>query len=105
MENVTIFPANSLGKSFIPAEYLPEGCDQYYQRNRQSVRTENRWRNLRSDEVEALVKNHNTSANWDEILVTDIFDPRQIRNTEFFGLIRIGSVQAPVMDQSGLRLQ
>ncbi|MFA5817630.1 MAG: DUF4954 family protein, partial [Bacteroidales bacterium] len=104
MENVTIHPANSLGKNFIPAEFLPEGCDQYYQRNRQSIRTGNRWRNLRPDEVEALVENHNTSANWDEILVTEPFDPRQIRNTEFFGLVRIGSVRDAVVEHHDLRL-
>lgn len=104
MENVSIIPANSLGKNFIPKEFLPEGCDQHYQRNRQSATTENRWRNLRSDEVEALVKNHNTSSNWDEILVTDIFDSRQIRNTEFFGLVRIGSVRDVVLDHHDLRL-
>jgi NDP-sugar pyrophosphorylase family protein len=104
MEKVTILPSNSLGKDFIPAEFLPQGCDQYYQRNRQSAWTSNRWRNLRSDEVEALVKNHNTSANWDEILVTDIFDTRQIRNTEFFGLVRIGSVRDAVLEHHDLRL-
>ena len=104
MENVTIHPANSLGKNFIPAEFLPEGCDQYYQRNRQSIRTGNRWRNLRPDEVEALVENHNTSANWDEILVTEPFDPHLIRNTEFFGLVRIGSVRDAMIEHHDLRL-
>lgn len=104
MENVSIISANSLGKNFIPSEFLPDGCDQYYQRNRQSVGSENRWRKLRSDEVEALVKNHNTASNWDEILVTDIFDPRQIRDTEFFGLIRIGSVRDAVLEHHDLRL-
>jgi len=54
--------------------------------------------------VEALVKNHNTSSNWDEIRVTDIFDPRQIRNNEFFGLIRIGSVRDVVLEHHDLRL-
>jgi hypothetical protein len=104
MQNVSIIPGNSLGKNFIPSEFLPEGCDQFYQRNRQSTRSESRWRKLRSDEVETLVKNFNTSSNWDDILVTDVFDPRQIRNTEFFGLVRIGSVRDALVEHHDLRL-
>jgi hypothetical protein len=104
MKTVSVLPARSLGIHFIPDEYLPEGCDQYYQRNRQSVWPQDKWRQLRSDELETLVKNHNTSPNWDDILVTDLFDPRQIRNTEFFGLVRIGRVQDAVLEHHDLRL-
>jgi hypothetical protein len=104
MRKVNILPVSTLGQNFIPDLYLPNGEDQYYQRNRQSDFNPGRWRNLRSDEVETLVKNHNSSSNWDDILVTDIFDPRQIRNTEFFGLVRIGSVRAAVLEHHDLRL-
>ena len=104
MKTVSVLPASSLGTDFIPVEYLPDGCDQYYQRNRQSVWPLDKWRHLRSDELETLVKNHNTSPDWDDILVTDIFDPRQIRNTEFFGLVRIGSVNDSVLEHHDLRL-
>jgi len=51
------------------------------------------WRNLRSDEVEILVKNDNTADNWDEILVSDQFDPHQIKNSRFYGLVRIGTLR------------
>ncbi|MFA6128897.1 MAG: DUF4954 family protein [Bacteroidales bacterium] len=104
MEIVSVIPPNTLGKDFIPTQFLPSGADQYYHRNRQCSGSEKQWRRLRSDEVETLVKNHNTSSSWDEILVTDIFDPQQIRNTEFFGLIRIGSVRDVVLEHHDLRL-
>ncbi|MBN2761759.1 MAG: DUF4954 family protein, partial [Bacteroidales bacterium] len=62
------------------------------------------WRNLRSDEVETLVKNDNTADNWDEILVTDSFDPNQIKNTRFCGLIRIGRLRNVVIQHHDLRM-
>ncbi len=91
MQKINILPPNSLGTTFD-------------RRSLQSAWNDKHWRHLRSDEVESLVKNFNTSANWDEILVTDVFDPRQIRNTEFFGLVRIGSVRAAVLEHHDLRL-
>ncbi len=48
------------------------------------------WRHLRADEIETLVKNNNTCHDWDEFLVTDPFDPKLIKNCEFWGLVRIG---------------
>jgi hypothetical protein len=62
------------------------------------------WRNLRSDEIERLVKNQNTADDWDEILVTDVFDPSLIRNNKFFGLVRIGSVRDLVLRHHDLKL-
>ncbi len=90
MDTVSILPANSLGRNFIPLEYLPLGKDEYYFRERQSAWPASRWRHLRSDEVERLVKNNNTADDWDDLLVTDEFDPGQIFNCKFFGLVRIG---------------
>ena len=104
MSPLKVTPSKVLGRDFIPAAYLPEGLDQYYLRNLQNDWSDGRWRNLRADELEALVKNHNTSSDWDEILVTDEFDPRQIRNTEFFGLVRIGRVRDAVVEHHDLRL-
>ena len=104
MTRVKITPSKPLGQDFIPQEYLPEGCDQHYIRNQQSVQPDGHWRHLRADELETLVKNHNTSSDWDEVLVTNEFDPRQIRNTEFFGLVRIGRVRDAVVEHHDLKL-
>ena len=104
MPKVTVLRPDSLGKDFIPPEYLQNGNGQYDIRNMQSVHPIEKWRNLRSDEIERLVKNQNTAENWDDILVTNIFDPSLIRNNKFFGLVRIGSVQDLVLRHHDLKL-
>ncbi|MGD0037860.1 MAG: DUF4954 family protein [Bacteroidota bacterium] len=93
MDNVSILPADSIGRNFIPKEYLPDGKDEYYQRNAQVPWPKDRWRQLRTDEIEYLVQNKNMSDNWSDILVTDPFNPNKIKNNNFFGVIRIGYMQ------------
>jgi len=104
MDKVLIVPLENIGKNFVPAEYLPKGKDEYYLRNRQSVPPKSGWRNLKSEEVEKLVKNDNTSDNWDEILVTDEFEPNQIKNTRFYGLVRIGRLRNVMLQHHDLRV-
>jgi hypothetical protein len=104
MDKVLIVHPENIGKNFIPAEYLPAGKDENYQRNVQTIPPKSGWRNLRSDEVEKLVKNDNTADNWDEILVTDQFDTNQIKNTRFYGLVRIGCVRNVILQHHDLRV-
>jgi hypothetical protein len=104
MPKVTILPSDSLGKDFIPHEYLNNGSGQYDIRNMQSVRPVDQWRNLKSEEIERLVLNQNTADNWDDIYVTGNFDPSLIRNNKFYGLIRIGSVRDIVLRHHDLVL-
>jgi hypothetical protein len=104
MDNVKIIKASSIGRGFIPQEYIELGQDEYYIRNLQVSKWAKKWRNLRAQELELLVKNGNYADNWDDILVTDEFDARQIRNTEFFGLVRIGRVQEAVLEHHDLQV-
>lgn len=104
MDRVLIVPGENIGRNFIPAEYLPEGRDEYYQRDKQVTKPDSGWRNLQSDEIERLVKNDNTAENWDDILVTDEFDPRQIKNSRFYGLVRIGRLKNNILQHHDLRL-
>lgn len=104
MDNVIILPPESIGRNFIPAEYLPKGKDEYYLRDKQSKPPEGGWRHLRSEEVERLVKNANTAENWDEILVTNEFDTDQIKNSKFYGLVRIGRLRNNILQHHDLRL-
>jgi hypothetical protein len=104
MDQVTVVYPENMGNNFIPAEYLPEGKDEYYIRNAQSRKPKKGWRKLRSDEVERLVKNDNTSDGWDNILVTDEFDPNQIKNTRFFGLVRIGRLRNVFLQHHDLKV-
>ncbi|MGA3287249.1 MAG: DUF4954 family protein [Bacteroidota bacterium] len=104
MDNVSILPANSIGRNFIPKEFIPSGKDEYCHRNAQIPWPQNRWRRLRTNEVALLVQNNNTSDNWDEILVADPFDPKKIKNTGFFGLVRIGRIQNIFLEHHDLQV-
>lgn len=104
MDNVTIKPRGIVGKNFIPKEYLPDDKDEYYLRNSQVTWPKERWRNLRSDEIERLVRNNNASDNWADILVTYEFNPDLIRNTEFFGLVRIGEIRNVTLEHHDLQM-
>lgn len=104
MDSVTILPADSIGRHFVPNEYLPPGKDEYYLRNEQVSHDTDYWRQLRSHEVEHLVKNGNYADNWDDIWVTEDFDPSTIRNNEFFGLVRIGCLQNIVLEHHDLHV-
>jgi hypothetical protein len=104
MDSVVIVPQENIGKNFIPSEYLPKGKNEYYQRNKQIIAPKSGWRNLKSDEIERLVKNDNTADNWDELLVTDEFDTNQIKNTQFFGLVRIGRLRNVILQHHDLRM-
>jgi hypothetical protein len=104
MDFVSILPPNSLGKNFIPTEFLKDGIDEFYYRNIQTVRPESNWRNLRSDEIEILIKNNNKTNDWNRILVTDEFDPLLVTNNSFFGLVRIGRLQDVILECNDLKL-
>ncbi|MBS0011751.1 MAG: DUF4954 family protein, partial [Bacteroidales bacterium] len=104
MDKLLIVPPENIGRNFIPSQYIPEGKDEFFQRNKQVTPPESGWRNLQSEEIERLVKNDNTADNWDDLLVTDEFDPSLIKNTNFFGLVRIGRLRDVVLQHHDLRL-
>lgn len=104
MDQITVKPAGSLGRHFIPSEYLPTGKDEHYLRNLQNTRPADSWRKLRRDELECLIKNGNFADCWDDVLVTEPFDPRLIVNTRFFGLVRIGRMREIVLEHHDLQI-
>ncbi|MCQ2305244.1 MAG: DUF4954 family protein [Bacteroidales bacterium] len=104
MDKVTLIEYDKIYKNFIDEKYLHDGHDEYYYRNLQVKKPANGWRHLRSDEVEQLVKNSNSATNWDDIWVTDEFDPIMVRNNRFFGMVRIGRVKCEVLQYHDLRV-
>ena len=104
MDNVTLHPAGRVGRSFVPPAYIKEGQDEYHLRNRQNPAAQDTWRKLSSAEREILVLNGNTAEDWDEVLVTDVFDPKMIRNSSFHGLVRIGAVRPAAVEHHDLRI-
>jgi len=85
MNEITRKPIQSLGYNFIPEQYLPEGRDEYYLRNKQN-HAANTYRQLTAHEIEVLVRNRNTTDDWNNILVTEAFNPELVKNSKFFGL-------------------
>ena len=80
------------GYDFIPQESCPSGKDEYWIRNTQ-VPEGKVWRNIKEDEREILVRNNNTCTDWNSFLVSDPFDASLIRNSAFYGLVRIGALR------------
>ncbi|HXB07864.1 MAG TPA: DUF4954 family protein [Puia sp.] len=93
---------NSLGYQFIDSRFLPKGKDEYYLRNLQN-RSGSGYRQLTAYEIEVLVRNRNTSANWNDILVSDVFAPELVQNCKFFGLVRIGKMEPYYLEFHNLR--
>jgi len=104
MERVTVIQPEKMVNGWIDPKYLPDGKDRYYLRDKQVKKPKGGWRHLTSDEIETLVKNDNSAASWDNILVTDEFEPMLIRDNKFYGLVRIGRVSANGLQFHDLRL-
>jgi hypothetical protein len=102
MNEIKKSPINSLGYGFIDPRYLPKGKDEYYLRDVQN-RSGISYRQLTAYEIEVLVRNRNTSANWNDILVSDAFTPELVQNCKFFGLVRIGKLEAYYLEFHNLR--
>ncbi|MDR3021015.1 MAG: DUF4954 family protein, partial [Treponema sp.] len=103
MKAKNILPMERYGYDFIPAEYLPQGLQQYsvneyWLRNEQQAelfsKNADSWRRLKDTEIEILEKNRNYCLNgWKDFLVSDPFDPSLIRDSTFYGLVRIGALE------------
>jgi len=101
MRPKNILPLERHGYDFIPAEFLPPGADEYWIRNVQQeerfYRKPGDWRKLKFDEIKILKNNRNYCSNWDNFLVCDPFEPLLIRDSNFYGLIRVGSLQEVIL--------
>ncbi|HUR65921.1 MAG TPA: DUF4954 family protein [Chitinophagaceae bacterium] len=103
MNNITQQPISSLGYGFIPPEFIPKGKDEYYLRNRQN-RSGINYRGLSAAEIKILERNANHSNNWENVLVSDAFDPKLVKNCTFFGLVRIGKLEPFFREFNSLRM-
>lgn len=104
MNHIHKSPITHLGYHFIPPEYLPKGKDEYYLRNKQN-RSGINYRKLTAHEIEVLVRNQNTSDNWNNILVSDAFAPELVKNCKFFGWVRIGKLEPLYLEFHAVKLQ
>ena len=93
MNEIIKKPISSVGYQFIEQEFLHEEKDEYYLRNQQN-KNGIHYRNLTSYEIEVLVRNNNTSDNWNNIHVSDAFNPELVKNCKFYGLVRVGKLES-----------
>jgi len=96
-------PIAEIGYNFIPKEYLPKGKDEYYLRNKQN-RSGIKYRKLTAFEKEVLIRNRNTSDNWNQLLVSDSFNPELVQNCKFFGLVRIAKLEPYTLEFHAIKL-
>jgi hypothetical protein len=107
MTEIETLPADRYGYDFIPPEYLPPGKDEYWLRNEQARAAGmavQAWRNLKPEEIETLVKNDNHCADWNALLVSDPFEPGLIKNSAFYGLVRLGKLRRLVLKHHDFRI-
>jgi len=102
MNEIRKSPVNSLGYQFIPKNYLPRGKNEYWLRDQQN-KSAAKHRQLTAAEIEALVRNRNTSDDWNQLLVSDAFTPELVQDCKFFGLIRIGKLEPYYLEFHDLR--
>lgn len=100
--NISKTPLASLGYHFIDKEYIPKGKDEYYLRDAQ-IKNGIHYRRLGAYEIEMLVRNGNTSDDWNNILVSDAFNAELVKNCKFYGLVRIGKLEPFCLGFSDLK--
>lgn len=93
----------SIGYGFIKPEYLPKNKDEYYLRDIQN-RSGISYRKLSAYEIEVLVRNGNTSDDWNNILVSDAFNAQLVKHCKFYGLVRIGKLEPYCLEFSDLKV-
>jgi hypothetical protein len=96
-------PVNNLGYNFIEDQFIPKGKDEYHLRNKQN-QNGIVYRKLTALEIEVLVRNRNTSDDWNNILVSELFSAELVKNCKFFGLVRIGKLEALYLEFHNLRM-
>jgi len=103
MNDIKKKPLKELGHHFVEATYLVEGEDEYALRNKQWGKN-SAHRKLNASEIEALVRNDNTADDWNTIFVADAFDPQLVKHCHFFGMVRIGKLEAYYLEFNNIRL-
>ena len=103
MNIISKHPVNNLGYNFVEEKYIPKGKDEYYLRNLQNPHCSG-YRKLTAHEIEVLVRNRNTSDDWNKILVSSAFNPELVKNCKFYGLIRIGKLEAFYLEFHNFKL-
>jgi hypothetical protein len=96
-------PVNNLGYNFVDEKYIPKGKDEYHLRNLHNKNGID-YRKLSAQDIETLIRNRNTSDDWNKIFVSKHFNPELVRNCKFHGLVRIGKLEPFYLEFHNLRM-
>ncbi len=103
MNHIFKKPISSLGYNFILKEFIPKGKNEYHLRNIQN-RNGTNYRKLTVAEIKILERHANSSDDWNQVLVSDAFNPQLVKSCSFFGLVRIGKLEPYFVEFNNLRL-
>jgi len=107
MNDIQLLPGESLGYGFIPPEFLAPGENEYRIRDAQLLslgKDPASFRHLTREEVETLERNANSCRKWEDVLVTDPFDPDLVKRSVFAGLVRLGRLERCLLEHHDTRL-
>lgn len=96
-------PLGNLGYHFVPSEFLEPGKDEYHARDKQ-FNSKSLFRQLNEEEILVLKGNNNFCSNWSDVWVTDKFLPELIRNSFFYGRVRIDDMEDRYLSYRDLEL-
>ncbi|MEP7323146.1 MAG: DUF4954 family protein [Saprospiraceae bacterium] len=103
MNLINKVPLENLGYGYIADEFIPKGKNEYYLRDQQH-KTNKPYRRLKGSEIEILVHNNNASNDWNEIRVSEEFNPQLVKHCQFYGQVRIGKLEPFYLDFHNLKL-
>ncbi len=92
MNNIEKYPLDKMGFNFIEAPYIPSDRDEYYLRNTQ-LNSDKKYRPLTETEISHLERNRNSADSWNNIQVTDKFNPDLVKDCFFYGFVRLGDLE------------
>ncbi len=107
MNDIHVVSEEHASYGFIPVNHLRRDETEYHFRNKQlrgTGKDPSTYRRLRTFELETLVKNENTCADWSMFLVSDPFTPELIKNNTFSGLIRIAKLERKTLEHHDLHM-
>jgi hypothetical protein len=102
MNSIKKHPVQQIGYGYISGSQIPMGNNEYHLRNVQN-RMGIPYRALTQEEAEALQRNGNSSDNWNNVLVSELFNPNLIKGCTFYGLVRIGNLENFFLEFNGIR--
>lgn len=99
MGKVKKLPLEKLGY-----DHTDEKLVRHYHLRSNKNKIDKKYRHLTTEEIAILIQNHNYSTDWNSVMVTDTFNPQQIKNSKFYGNVWIGNISSQYLNYKDLNL-